>query len=87
MLVCDSSQKPLMLFHLIHNLSVTDALVFTKSTESTTRLVHLFEFFEEAWVAEQSDRKALTMRPYSGDLNRSQRREVLEKFKAQEINM
>ena len=87
MLVCESSQKPLMLFYLVHNLSVTNALIFTKSAESTTRLMQLFDFFEKAWAAQQNGRRVLCMRAYSGDLGRSERREILEKFKAQEIDM
>ena len=48
MVACESSVKPLMLFHLVHARNVTNALVFTKSAESTARLVRLFEFFESA---------------------------------------
>ncbi len=47
MLVTSSSLKPLVFFHLVHVHDVCNALVFTKSVESTTRLVRLFEFFEE----------------------------------------
>ena len=47
MLVTSSSLKPLVFFHLVHVHDVCNALVFTKSVESTTRLVKLFEFFEE----------------------------------------
>ncbi|KAG0695500.1 DEAD-domain-containing protein [Suillus ampliporus] len=31
MIICEAPQKPLMLFHLVHNHSVRNALVFTKS--------------------------------------------------------
>ncbi|TFY55761.1 hypothetical protein EVG20_g9201 [Dentipellis fragilis] len=48
MIVCESSQKPLVLFHLVQTHGVRNALVFTKSAESTQRLVRLFEFFERA---------------------------------------
>ncbi|KAG1734119.1 DEAD-domain-containing protein [Suillus lakei] len=48
MIICEAPQKPLMLFHLVHNHSVRNALVFTKSSESASRLVRLFEFFEAA---------------------------------------
>ena len=37
-----------MLFHLVHGLGVKNALVLTKSADSTTRLVELFEFFERS---------------------------------------
>lgn len=46
MIVCNSLQKPLMLFHLVHPIGATNALAFTKSAESTLRLGRLFEFFE-----------------------------------------
>ena len=92
MIVCDASQKPLMLFHLVHTVGVTNALVFTKSTESTLRLVQLFEFFEAARTAvSQEDaaqnRKLVVVRAYSSDLGATERKSMLEKFKAQEIEM
>jgi len=48
MIVCDTSQKPLVHFHLVHSIEITNALVFTKSesAESTLRLVRLFKFLE-----------------------------------------
>ena len=87
MLVCESSQKPLMLFHLVHTQSVTRALVFTKSTEAVTRLVRLFEFFEEAWAAEDSSRKPAVVKAYSSDLSRQDRKNILEEFKSSQIDM
>lgn len=91
MIVCEASQKPLMLFHLVHSVGVTNALVFTKSTESALRLVQLFEFFEEARSDSQEDaaqdRKPIIVRAYSSDLSASERKSILERFKAQEIEM
>jgi ATP-dependent RNA helicase DDX51/DBP6 len=93
MISCEPSQKPLMLFHLAHNHGVTNALVFTKSTESTARLVKLFKFFEGAWASaadvDQVDenRRPLVIRAYSSDLAVTERKAILEKFKAQEIDM
>ncbi|KAH7884661.1 DEAD-domain-containing protein [Phlebopus sp. FC_14] len=84
MIVCESSQKPLMLLHLIHHYSVRNALVFTKSSESTTRLVRLLDFFEELNV---SDRTSITIHAYSSDLPASERKTILERFKAQEIHI
>ncbi|KAH9037901.1 P-loop containing nucleoside triphosphate hydrolase protein [Lactarius pseudohatsudake] len=89
--LCDSSQKPLMLFHLVHSIGVTNALVFTKSAESTQRLVQLFEFCEAARSNSQEDatqnRKPVVVRAYSSDLSALERKSILEKFKAQEIEM
>jgi ATP-dependent RNA helicase DDX51/DBP6 len=89
MLVCDTSQKPLMLFYLVHNHQVTNALVFTKSAESTTRLVRLFDFFEKerARSAVAGSIQEVVIRAYSSDLPAGERKSILEKFKSQEIQM
>ncbi|KAF8235791.1 ATP-dependent RNA helicase [Tricholoma matsutake] len=89
MIVCESSQKPLMVFHLVHAHNVMNALVFTKSAESTTRLVRLFEFFEKAHAsrAVAGASKEIVARAYSSDLSASERKSILEKFKAQEIQI
>lgn len=92
MLVCESSQKPLMLFHLVHSHGITNALVFTKSAESTARLVRLLEFFETARTADPNARqesvvKRIVASAYSSDLSPAERRGILEKFKNQEIHI
>ncbi|KAF8501747.1 DEAD-domain-containing protein [Russula emetica] len=92
MTVCDSSQKPLVLFHLVHSMGITNALVFTKSAESTLRLVRLFEFFEAARSTGQGNdatqhKKPVVVQDYSSDLSPSERKSVLGKFRAQKIDM
>jgi ATP-dependent RNA helicase DDX51/DBP6 len=88
MIVCEPSQKPLMFFYLVHAHNVTNALVFTKSAESTSRLVRLFEFFEKARVSHTgAGTKEHVVRAYSSDLSASERKSILEKFKVQEIQM
>ncbi|KAI0749568.1 DEAD-domain-containing protein [Daedaleopsis nitida] len=87
MIVCESSVKPLMLFHLVHSRDVTNALVFTKSAESTTRLVRLFEFFEAAFQNSQGQGKLIVARAYSSDLAPAERKSILEQFKNQEIHI
>ncbi|GJE96608.1 DEAD/DEAH box helicase [Phanerochaete sordida] len=87
MVVCDAAQKPLVLFHLVHTRGVRNALVFTKSAESTTRLVRLFEFFEQARAAAQLPGPTVVLRAYSSDLAPSARKEILDKFKNQEIHI
>ncbi|KAF8071687.1 DEAD-domain-containing protein [Lyophyllum atratum] len=89
MIICESSQKPLMFFHLVHAHKVTNALVFTKSAESTTRLVRLFDFFEKARAqhAMAGAVQEIVVRAYSSDLPAGERRVILEKFKAQEIQI
>ena len=89
MIVCEPSQKPLMFFYLVHAHNVTNALVFTKSAESTSRLVRLFEFFEKAHASHTGagTSKEHVVRAYSSDLSASERKSILEKFKAQEIQM
>ncbi|KAH9838407.1 DEAD-domain-containing protein [Rhodofomes roseus] len=83
MLVCASAEKPLVLFHLVHAHRVVNALVFTKSAESTTRLVRLFEFFEGALGAE----RAVVAQAYSSDLAPGERKTILERFKNREIDI
>ncbi|KDQ19346.1 hypothetical protein BOTBODRAFT_62759 [Botryobasidium botryosum FD-172 SS1] len=87
MIVCQTIQKPLMLFYLVHTHSVTNALVFTKSAESTTRLVRLFEFFEHAWASKEGGRKPVVARAYSSDLSNAERKSILEKFRDEEIGI
>ncbi|KAI9570546.1 P-loop containing nucleoside triphosphate hydrolase protein [Boletus coccyginus] len=84
MIICEPSQKPLMLLHLLHNHNIRNALIFTKSSESTTRLVFLLECFEELRTTE---RARVTVRAYSSDLPVGERKTVLEKFKAQEVHV
>ncbi|KAF8627991.1 hypothetical protein AX15_004118 [Amanita polypyramis BW_CC] len=87
MLVCESSLKPLTFFYLIHTHSVVNTLVFTKSAESATRLVQLFEYFEESWIANSHDSRRIVARAYSSDLPAGERKNIFEKFKAQEIQI
>ena len=85
--MCDSSTKPLMLFHLVHAHQVRNALVFTKSAESTTRLVRLFEFFEKAFRGHGAPGGAVLVSAYSIDLAPAERKSILEQFKDQQIHM
>jgi len=83
MVVCEPSQKPLVLLHLLHNRDVRNALIFTKSSESTNRLVLLLQCFEEFRTSEP-DR--ITVRAYSSDLPAGERKTILEKFKAKKVD-
>ena len=88
MIVCESSQKPLMLFYLVQMHGVRNALVFTKSAESTTRLVRLLEFFQEAQGKDGTNTiEPVVVHAYSSDLPAGERKSVLDKFRAQEIQM
>jgi ATP-dependent RNA helicase DDX51/DBP6 len=89
MIITDSLKKPLMIFHLVHAHNVTNALVFTKSAESTTRLLRLFQFFEEARIAAAGDASTepIVAKVYSSDLGNQERRAILEDFKDQKINI
>ena len=84
MVVCEPSQKPLMLLHLLHKHNIRNALIFTKSSESTARLVFVLECFEELRT---SERARVTVRAYSSDLPAGERKIILEKFKAQEVHV
>ncbi|RDX57579.1 DEAD-domain-containing protein [Lentinus brumalis] len=89
MLVCDAAIKPLMFFYLLHSRNITNALVFTKSAESTARLVRLLEFFEAALQKSQrgDQGKVIVARAYSSDLSPSERKTILEQFRNQEIHI
>ncbi|KAF8273332.1 P-loop containing nucleoside triphosphate hydrolase protein [Lactarius quietus] len=76
MIVCDASQKPLMLFHLVHSVGLTNAWFNAPA-------VQLFEFFEAARVDSQED-AAQNRKPRPWPV---ERKSILEKFKAQEIEM
>ena len=92
MVITSASLKPLVLFYLIHENGIRNALVFTKSTESTLRLLHLFEYFYQAtrdstkvgdgWAA-----KSVKAEAFSSDLAPAQRTAVLERFKRQEVDV
>ena len=86
MIISTSLQKPLMFFHLIHSHQVKNALVFTKSAESTTRLVHLLEMFESARAGNLGV-NPLVVRAYSSDLSANERKIILEQFKNQKIHV
>ncbi|KAJ7039617.1 DEAD-domain-containing protein [Mycena alexandri] len=88
MLVCESSLKPLVFFHLVYEHNVTNALVFTKSAESTARLVRLFDFFDAARrVGSGGAPSAFVARAYSSDLSASERKLILDRFRAKEIQI
>ncbi|KAG0258649.1 ATP-dependent RNA helicase dbp6 [Actinomortierella ambigua] len=54
MIVCDTSEKPLMVLHLLHHLNVRSALCFTKSVESAHRLYKLVQLFERQRLAKRA---------------------------------
>lgn len=90
MIVSNSSKKPLVFFHLIHRQKMRNVLVFTKSADSTTRLVRLFEFFEEARLEKEpgtAGEESIIARAYSSDLPPSERKAILDQFKAQQIHI
>ncbi|GAA5902975.1 uncharacterized protein JCM6883_002652 [Sporobolomyces salmoneus] len=87
MIISPSTHKPLYLFHLLHSLSITSALCFTKSVESATRLAKLVEFFEDAHASSDSAAKRVVVKAYSSELAPGERKKVLKDFKAGEIQM
>ncbi|KAI5481190.1 ATP-dependent DNA helicase [Pseudohyphozyma bogoriensis] len=88
MIFSPSSHKPLYLFHLLHTLSLSSALCFTKSVEAATRLHKLVEFFEEERAANgPAGAKSVVVKTYSSDLAPSERTKILNSFKKGEIQM
>ncbi|KAG9295452.1 hypothetical protein G9A89_013481 [Geosiphon pyriformis] len=53
MIIITTLEKPLVLFHLLHNHKITAALCFTKSVESAHRLAKLVQFFEALYSKKQ----------------------------------
>ena len=86
MIISTSLQKPLIFFHLVHSHQVNNALVFTKSAESTTRLVRLLEMFELARAGNLGV-NPLVVRAYSSDLSANERKIILEQFKNQKVHV
>uniref|UniRef100_A0A0W0FST0 ATP-dependent RNA helicase n=1 Tax=Moniliophthora roreri TaxID=221103 RepID=A0A0W0FST0_MONRR len=88
MVVCSTEEKPLILFHLIRQNKIVNALIFTKSAESTARLVQLFDFFESSLSRSgDGNAKPISVHAYSSDLSASERKSILEKFRTQEIHI
>ncbi|KAK4049972.1 ATP-dependent RNA helicase dbp6 [Microbotryomycetes sp. JL201] len=89
MIISESAHKPLYLFHLLHTLSLSSALCFTKSVEAATRLAKLVEFFEQALSEQASDTKAsfVVVKAYSSELAPSERQKILSSFKKGEVQM
>jgi ATP-dependent RNA helicase DDX51/DBP6 len=87
MIICESTDKPLVLFYLLHRRAVTNALIFTKSAESTARLMHLFDFFEKSWASDDSTRQPVVAQAYSSDLTPGERKSILDRFKDAKISV
>ncbi|KAM0753774.1 DEAD-domain-containing protein [Meredithblackwellia eburnea MCA 4105] len=87
MIISPSTHKPLYLFHLLHTLSLTSALCFTKSVEAATRLAKLVSFFEAEWASANPEAKKVAVHTYSSDLTPNERNKVLASFKKGEIQM
>jgi len=102
-IIMPTSLKPLILFYLVLKHDVTNTLVFTKSAESTERLMKLCELFFEGehglvrdgnernppgpTTDEGNERKGLVVRAYSSDLPVSERKTVLDMFKNRKVHM
>ena len=82
MIVTESSQKPLIVLHILHNLKIKSALCFTKSVESAHRLALLIGFFEKIHRPE-----GFTASEYSSDLSQQERTNILKRFKDGELKL
>lgn len=89
MIVSETSKKPLMFLYLVHARKITNALVFTKSAESTSRLLKLLDLFEELSIQKgtKSAQNRIIARAYSSDLGPGERKNILEQFKSQAIQI
>ncbi|CAG8572651.1 11608_t:CDS:10, partial [Ambispora gerdemannii] len=97
MIITSSSEKPLVVLHLLHNYHISAALCFTKSVESAHRLSKLIQFFEASFSNNAGkpsdndnkdiDEKQIVATEYSSDLSKKERIQILNKFKAGKIHM
>jgi ATP-dependent RNA helicase DDX51/DBP6 len=76
-LVTPTEHKPIALFDLLERERITSALVFTKSTESATRLLTLFRKLAH----KKHGHQALSAVAFSSDLTPQQRRAALMEFR------
>src|SRR5438105_6125629 len=83
MIVTESSQKPLIVLHIHHNLKIKSALCFTKSVESAHRLALLIQFFEKIHRPEGK----FIASEYSSDLSQQERKNILKRFKGGELKL
>jgi len=71
MIVTESSQKPLIVLHILHNLKIKSTLCFTK-----------YGFFEKIHRPE-----GFTASEYSSDLSQQERTNILKRFKDGELKL
>ncbi|OCF56210.1 ATP-dependent RNA helicase DDX51/DBP6 [Kwoniella mangroviensis CBS 10435] len=86
MLILPSALKPLNLIHLIYSteFGISNGLIFTKSVESSQRLLNLLQFFNDAFI---SGGKKLVVKGYTGELKSSERKRILSDFSEGKINL
>ncbi|KAK3805081.1 MAG: P-loop containing nucleoside triphosphate hydrolase protein [Linnemannia elongata] len=88
MIVCETSEKPLMVLHLLHHLQVRSALCFTKSVESAHRLYKLIQLYEKIrTTAPDKKVKEVKKKEFSSDLPKSKRQSILRAFNNGEIHL
>ncbi|WRT70839.1 uncharacterized protein IL334_007838 [Kwoniella shivajii] len=89
MLILPPQLKPLNLIHLIHckEYNVDKALVFTKSVESSERLVRLLEYFEDAYILGGGGGKRIVVKGYTGELKPNERKKLLVEFAEGTVNL
>jgi len=84
--VTTTELKPLVLFHIVLQHNIRNALVFTKSTESTGRLLRLWETFETRRLASPDENRMIVQSPivakaFSSDLSPALRKSILADFR------
>ncbi|KAJ9117288.1 hypothetical protein QFC20_000435 [Naganishia adeliensis] len=86
MIILPSEFKPLNLLYLLHDarFGIQSALCFTKSVDSSERLLKLINFFEDAYTG---GTKKLVVKGYSGELATAERTKLLADFKKGEIDL
>jgi ATP-dependent RNA helicase DDX51/DBP6 len=90
--VTTTELKPLVLFHIVLEHKIRNALVFTKSTESTGRLLRLWESFEAKRLAGTTQnvteaQSPIVAKAFSSDLTPAQRKSILSDFRNGAVSM
>ncbi|ORY28038.1 P-loop containing nucleoside triphosphate hydrolase protein [Naematelia encephala] len=83
MVILPPAVKPLNLIHLIHHEAYrVRGLIFVKSVESVGRLVHLLEYFEEAWTGDK-----VVVKGYTSEMKAGERKKLLDDFAAGRVDL
>ncbi|KAL2314171.1 ATP-dependent RNA helicase dbp6 [Schizosaccharomyces pombe] len=76
-----SSEKPILLYHLIHSKNLTNILCFVKSNEAAARLHRLLELIHE------SLNQSFSCGLFTSSLSRDERKKIISRFATGDLNL